>query len=100
MTTYFGPEYARKPWEESIPAPVGASCSYCDDLIEEHDMGTIGIDGSIWHYECSIRAAVGSVGHQAHECSCYGGVDAGDPPGLTQHEAALAAERYHRALHP
>jgi len=96
---YFGPEYARNPWEEHIPAPTGAPCSYCEDLIEEHDIGTVDQDGSVWHYECSIRAAVGSVGHQAQECSCYDGVD-DDPPGLTRHEAAIAAERYHRSLHP
>ena len=97
MTMYFGPEYARKPWEESIPAPVGAPCVYCKELIEEYDMGTL-TEGRLLHYECSIRLAVGSVGHQAHECSCYGGNE-DDPQGLTLHEAAHAAERYHRMLH-
>ena len=94
---YFGPEYARKPWEESIPPPVGTPCSYCGDLIEEHDIGTLA-EGRLLHYECSMRLAVGSIGHQAGECSCHGG-DQDDPPGLTRHEAAMVAERYHRMLH-
>lgn len=42
------------------------------------------------HLECVLRMAVGSVGHQRRECSCFGGTK-DDPEGMTRREAARAA---------
>jgi hypothetical protein len=42
------------------------------------------------HYECGLRGALGSVGHQRKRCSCYGG-DEEDPPNMTRRQAAVAA---------
>jgi len=44
------------------------------------------------HVECGIRAAVGSVAHQEHKCSCYirGALDP-EGPALTVREHARAA---------
>lgn len=53
-----------------------------------------------WHRECAMRSIVGSVGHQKRECSCYGGVGDGDPPGLSAREAARAAYEYYLETHP
>lgn len=42
------------------------------------------------HYECGLRAVIGSVGHQRGRCSCFGGSEE-DPPGMTRRQAATAA---------
>ncbi len=48
------------------------------------------------HRECFFRILGGSVAHQLKRCACYGGEDAGDPPGMTLREGARAALREFR----
>lgn len=44
------------------------------------------------HRECGFRSVAGSVGHILRRCSCCSKEsNLGDPPGLTQREAARAA---------
>lgn len=107
MTTpYFGPTFARKEWEVQVPVPVGELCLWCDEPIEEGDIGTIqGVaerapTGEIIsrtqpvHYECSMRSVLGSVSHVQGTCSCnIPGSHEGDPEGMTKREAAIAAVR-------
>jgi hypothetical protein len=98
---YFGDPKFRKGYEEQVATPVGVLCLHCDEPIQEDDTGTMevvlhsNLDTSLkpLHYECRLRQAVGSVGHQKGLCSCYGGTEE-DPPGMTRHEAAIAATRY------
>lgn len=93
---YFGPPSLRKPDERQVPAPVGELCLWCYEAIAAGDMGTLNQFHQIHHYECLLRAMVGSVGHQERRCSCHGGTEE-DPPGMTRREAALAAAAlYHR----
>jgi hypothetical protein len=89
-TKYFGPEHRRKEYEIQIPVPVGEKCIRCDEAIAEGDIGSINMQGYVEHYECQMRAVVGSVGHQKGLCSCYGGTEE-DPRGMTRREAVIAA---------
>lgn len=90
VVRYFGPERLRKDYETQVPAPLGATCLLCEDLIDEGDVGSINTAGQVTHYECLMRMVVGTVGHQRGLCSCFGGTEE-DPPGLTRREAAIAA---------
>jgi hypothetical protein len=71
------------------------TCIWCDEIITPDEMRTAQhyLSGQSVHYECGLRSAVGSVGHQKKECSCYGG-DQEDPPGSTRRQAAVAAMEY------
>src|SRR6478752_2674167 len=54
------------------------------------------------HHECYLRSIVGGLNHLMGRCSCCGGTEPPDPPGLTRREAVLAAVRYwekHPLLH-
>lgn len=98
---YFGDPKFRKEYEEQIETPVGVPCMHCDEPIEEGDTGTIQtlVHSEIGevlrpiHYECRLRLAIGSLGHQRKLCSCYGG-DKEDPEGLTRRQAAIVATHY------
>ncbi len=89
-TMYFGPPSLRKDGETQIETPIGRVCTWCDEPVVEGDYGVINRADQLIHYECMIRSACGSVGHQMHKCSCYGGTEE-DPTGMTKREAAKAA---------
>jgi hypothetical protein len=94
---FFGPAFGE---DASVPAPVGQSCLWCEEAIDEGDSGVmIPVVDSLermeghwgaYHRECYLRSIVGSVAHQRRRCSCYGG-DGEDDPSLTKREAAHAA---------
>jgi len=47
------------------------------------------------HRECGFRSGVGSLAHLKGRCSCFTiGLNEGDPPGMTEREAARAAMDY------
>jgi hypothetical protein len=83
----------------------GASllCQWCDEPVTELELRLGGAEATLWgqvtHIECGLRSVVGSVGHQAHRCSCHGGTEE-DPPGMTRREAARAAMTYFQWRHP
>lgn len=99
---YFGPPAYRKEWETQVATPVGQPCTDCHEPIHHGDIGTISTGLGVEHYECRMRAVVGSVAHSEGRCSCFvPGSTEGDPPGLTAREAAHAALRaYHLPLPP
>jgi hypothetical protein len=66
-----------------------APCSWCDEPFVEGET----IESGHVHYECGLRAVIGSVGHQRGLCWCYGGNEE-DPPGATRRQAASAAATY------
>jgi len=87
----------KHPHLEVVSAPIGESCSWCDEPIAEGEFGFIMDEitqdearDSFWHQECLLRNILGSVAHQRKECSCYGG-EGEDDPNLTKREAAKAA---------
>lgn len=65
-------------------------CEFCGEEILDGERANT-MPGCVdAHRECLIRSVVGSVGHQLHKCSCYGGTEE-DPPGMTKRQAAKAA---------
>jgi hypothetical protein len=64
-------------------------CPFCEEPITSDDRRAPDFRTPT-HYECGLRAALGSVGHQRKLCSCYGGTEE-DPPGMTRRQAAVAA---------
>lgn len=90
------------PYEADIPhapTPVDAPCGRCGESIEAHDDGLLvlhadehGSAHRAYHYACHIRGIVGGFNHLAGRCTCCGGTEPPDPPGMTKREAALAAQ--------
>lgn len=80
-----------------IDVPFGAVCLWCEDLIDEDDSGIRYVNGPVAHAECFIRSVVGGVNHQRGTCSCQGGPDDPDPPGVSRREAAREAWEYLRS---
>lgn len=70
-----------------------STCSYCGEpLLPGERIEEL---GQRRHWECAVRVAVGSVGHQQGICSCPGMPGLmDDPPGMSRREAAEAALRY------
>lgn len=46
------------------------------------------------HEECAFRSVMGGLNHQKRNCTCCGGKEPPDPPGMTRREAAKAAYDY------
>ncbi|HEY1897044.1 MAG TPA: hypothetical protein VGG62_12255 [Terracidiphilus sp.] len=67
------------------------NCTHCDEPVlpgEQHPA----FPSEPMHFECGVRAVVGSVAHLLRRCDCYKlGSTLGDPPNLTKREAAVAA---------
>jgi hypothetical protein len=90
-------------YEEVIPVPVGEPCLHCREPIAAADAGVamplITADPlpavAVYHYECHLRMAVGSVKHQRGECGCASGDFSGDDDAdyPSTRAAALAASR-------
>jgi hypothetical protein len=82
---------------DHVETPVGAVCLWCVDLIDEQDSGYVYANGPAAHEECCLRQVVGGVNHLLGRCTCCGGSDPPDPPGMNPREAArLAVETYRR----
>lgn len=77
-------------------------CLHCEEPIlpgERHEMVMFGLSAPqtrYVHMECYARSIIGGVNHQAGRCTCCGGSEPPDPPGLTRRQAAQAAVRYWR----
>lgn len=114
VVSYFGPSWRRQPHEVQVPTPVGQLCGLCEEPVEHSDTGTLQAfsnrsPGAQWHvswrpvhYECSMRAVIGSVAHIEGRCSCYTpGAGEGDPPGVSRRQAArLAVEAFRKRESP
>ena len=71
--------------------PANATCVWCGEPIMPGEDGVIWENAGCEHIECFIRSIVGSVAHQEHRCSCYGGSDDHEEKGMTKRAAARAA---------
>lgn len=85
---------------ESVETPRGEACAWCGEVITASENGVVlpvlGESRDVsYHGMCFLRTVVGSVGHQAGECSCHGG-ETEDPPHMTRREAASAAVLYYQ----
>jgi hypothetical protein len=74
------------------PGASGPSCGWCEEPVLGTDERAPNYQQPM-HYECGLRAALGSLGHQRKRCSCYGGAEE-DPSGMTRRQAAVAAAMY------
>lgn len=52
------------------------------------------------HWECGLRAIVGGLNHLNGRCSCCGGDQPPDPPGVSRRMAAKMAAQAWIARHP
>lgn len=104
---WFGESWGSPLCSDSEPTetPVGAPCGWCEEIIVAGDSGLIiphigdeGAEQRPYHRACFLRSCIGSLGHQARTCSCFGG-QMEDPPGLTKRQAAQAAAEYAEAGH-
>lgn len=78
---WFGRRWDSPAYEDmpQIPAPVGAECLYCRELVDEEDAGLsiphvksrTEVETAYMHAECWLRAAIGSVDHLDGNCTCY-----------------------------
>lgn len=82
------------------------TCPHCDEPVvaEYASIPHLAADGSVsdrhWHPECYMRAIVGGLNHLLGKCTCCGGIDPPDPPGMTRREAAIAAVAYYTTHQP
>jgi hypothetical protein len=98
MMQWFGQSWGA-PINEDCPetdVPLGATCIWCGELVDEQDSGVVYSNGPVAHFECFIRQGVGGVNHQLGRCTCCGGTEDPDPEGLTKREAAVEAVRVFR----
>src|SRR4051812_36343552 len=78
-------------------------CSWCEEVVRDTDdvrwiphLGEAGHATQMpWHVECFFRHIMGGLNHLKGQCSCCGGTEPPDPPGMTAREAAIAAWRYY-----
>jgi hypothetical protein len=52
-----------------------------------------------WHRECWVRALLGGINHIKGTCTCCGGSQPPDPPGLNAREAATLVLAYYNKIH-
>lgn len=69
------------------------TCILCDEPITPADERAMMFVEPV-HFECGVRAVAGGVNHQRGTCTCCGGTDDPDPPGMTRRQAAQAATDY------
>lgn len=79
--------------------PVDQLCAHCDEAIQQGDDGFLIptlLGGEYpYHYVCHMRAIIGGVNHLKGICTCCGGDQEPDPPGLSRYQAAQAAVHYY-----
>lgn len=73
------------------------NCAFCDEPVLPGE--ALAATNVLAHWECGLRAVVGGVNHLRGLCSCCGGTEPPDPPGMTRREAARAAVEHYRKTH-
>ncbi|MGD0386301.1 MAG: hypothetical protein ABSB73_09210 [Solirubrobacteraceae bacterium] len=76
--------------DEPIATPVGSVCAWCQQAVKEGDNGRIAAAGFTEHRECSLRNAMGGIGHLVdHARYCRG--ELGTDAGLSRRQSSLLA---------
>lgn len=100
MMTWFGTSWGARICDPlfRVDPPIGKSCLWCEEPIVAGESGVLiphVADGTVtdqpWHLECFLRSILGGINHQRGRCTCCGGDQPPDPPGLTKREAARLA---------
>lgn len=66
------------------------TCGWCHEEIKPGEALAPYTKNSV-HWECGVRSVVGGVNHLNRTCTCCGGTQDPDPPGVTRREAARLA---------
>jgi hypothetical protein len=82
--------------------PIGEACAWCGEKIVADDTGILmpmlglGVTSMRpYHYACHVRGIIGGLNHLRGRCTCCGGPDPPDPPGMSRRESArLAVEHW------
>ena len=76
-----------------------ALCILCDEPFDDPSEVVAHINNGTEpvHQACLLRSIAGGINHQRGTCSCCGGDQPPDPPGLTRREAARVAFLYYQA---
>jgi rRNA maturation protein Nop10 len=69
---------------------VRDKCARCGEDFARDDESEF-IHPGFFHVECAARMAIGGMNHLLKRCTCCGGTEPPDPPGLTKREAARHA---------
>ncbi len=74
-------------------------CPLCDEPILENDKKSSFMN-PLAHWECGMRGVLGGVNHMIGRCTCCGGTEPPDPPGLSRRQAAReAVKQWERMRH-
>ncbi len=79
---------------DQVPVPVGEPCFWCGEAFVARDEGIM--SNVPMHLDCSMRSFIGGANHITGTCSCCGGDQPPDPPGLSKREAATLAHNQWR----
>lgn len=76
-------------------------CPHCEEpIVQGDELGRHLIahpDGlRLLHEECAMRTILGGINHLMGKCTCCGGTEQPDPPGMSRRDAARAASLYWR----
>jgi hypothetical protein len=71
--------------------PIGCTCAWCQEPIQNGENGVDLENGDYEHIECFIASIVGSVTHQEHRCTCYDGFVDCQQDEISKRETARAA---------
>lgn len=67
-------------------------CELCNEpLIPGEPISPTSFNGKPVHFECGLRSVIGGANHILKLCSCCGGDQPPDPPGLSARDAARLA---------
>lgn len=79
-----------KTWaEKNDDIKIKPDCVYCGEPVRPGDPRAPMQQDA--HHECGLRSVVGGLNHLTGACSCCGGDQEPDPPGLSRREAAIVA---------
>ncbi|MDR6218318.1 hypothetical protein [Deinococcus soli (ex Cha et al. 2016)] len=95
--TRFGPSWGAPICQDltTVEPPLGQPCAWCHDPISDGDGGLMipHLPGGPrpYHWQCHTRQITGGANHIRGQCTCCGGTEPPDPPGVTRREAAILA---------
>jgi hypothetical protein len=76
-----------------------ALCVWCCEPIGNGDL-LAPYENVNMHYFCGLRSIIGGLNHLNGTCSCFGGDEPSDPPGLSTRQAAAVAAQAWLARNP
>ena len=85
----FAPLFELGHWTSKTP--IGATCTWCHEPIQDRENGVDHGNGNCEHIECFVTSIVGSTAHQERRCICYNGFTDCKDNEMSSRETAKAA---------